>query len=220
MKKIIVFIILTVFSSLMLFTIAEDGDTQNNIVRNIEISDYYGVTSLLVNLHLELGRWVVSEDGIFYTVDLLNQMKYYSDLDIIEYLRYAFDLQKSLDTVIFEISDILDDAMSVMVSLEGNLNLLEQKRLDCDASKEISDKNFGLALKDLDSKNMESNFKKSLEYEKCAGDARIYYNVQEKIWKQIEFYYEFLDQKYTYFHGNREEIINNYPEILYNLSRE
>jgi hypothetical protein len=44
------------------------------------------MTSLLVNLHLELGRGVADEDGIFYVVEMLSKMKYYSALDIIDYL--------------------------------------------------------------------------------------------------------------------------------------
>lgn len=219
MKKIISIIVLTFFSTLMLFTFAQD-QTSSNVVKNIEISDYYWVNSLLVNLHLEIGRWEASEDWIFYTVGLLSKMKYYSDLDIIEYLWYTFDVEKSLDNVLYEIDDVLNEADSALVALEKNLVSLEQERLSCDESKDVADKNFSLALKDLDSKNMELALDKSLEYEKCAGDARIYYNVQDKIFEQIEFYYEFLDNKYAYFLGNRWDIITNYPEIYYDLQKE
>jgi hypothetical protein len=160
---------------------------------------------------------VANEDGIFYTVELLNQMNYYADMDVIEYLGHVFDVQKSLDNIIYEISDVLDTVVAVVTSLDNNLISLEQKRVDCDESKELSDKNFALALKDFDSKSMEINLNKSLEYEICAGDARIYYNAQSKILEQIEFYYEILEQKYTYFSSNRLDIIENYPEILYSL---
>ncbi|HKL44082.1 MAG TPA: hypothetical protein VJ892_02260 [Candidatus Absconditabacterales bacterium] len=201
------------------FSFAENEDS-SNLVKKIEISDYYGVNSLLVNLHLEIGRGEASEDGIFYMVELLNKIKYYSDLDIIDYLGYTFDIKKSLNNLLYEIGDVLDEADIVISSIKNNLVSLEQDRLSCDELKDVSDKNFSLALKDLDSKNMELNLNKSLEYERCSGDSRIYYNVQNKILEDIEFYYEFLKNKYTYFLRNKLDIIKNYPEIYYDLKQK
>ncbi|OQY40709.1 MAG: hypothetical protein B6229_01075 [Spirochaetaceae bacterium 4572_7] len=66
---------------------------------------------------------------------------------------------------------------------------------------------------------MELNLDKSLEFANCALDARIYFNAQDKILDQLDFYYEVLEKKYSYFHGNRADIISHYPEILYNLSK-
>ncbi len=213
--------VLLIFSLFLIlnFSFAEN-ESSSDIIKKIEISDYYWINSLLTNLHLEIWRWESSEDGIFYMVELLNKTKYYSDLDIIKYLWYTFDVEKSLNNILYEIWDVLDEAMVVMTSIENNLVSLEQKRLSCDESKDISDKNFSLALKDLDSKNMELNLNKSLEYERCAGDSRIYYNAQYKILEDIEFYYEFLQNKYTYFLGNKLDIVNNYPEIYYDLKQE
>jgi len=114
----------------------------------------------------------------------------------------------------------LDEADIVISSIKNNLVSLEQDRLSCDELKDVSDKNFSLALKDLDSKNMELNLNKSLEYERCSGDSRIYYNVQNKILEDIEFYYEFLKNKYTYFLRNKLDIIKNYPEIYYDLKQK
>ena len=124
-------------------------------------------------------------------------------LDIIEYLSYSFDIEKSLSSILFEISDVLDRSSSVRTELKNQLENLEQNKLDCDGSKEASDKNFTLALKDLDSKNMEINLKKSMAYEECSTNARINYNVQTKIIKLLDFYYEVLEKKYSYFRGNR-----------------
>jgi hypothetical protein len=128
-------------------------------------------------------------------------------------------VEKTLDSALFDISEILDKSLSAKVELEKNLILLEQERLACDENKEVTDKNFSLALKDLDSNGMELNLNKSLDSAKCALDARIYYNAQDKILESLEFYYEVLEKKYSYFYGNRADIIAHYPEILYNLSR-
>jgi hypothetical protein len=65
--------------------------------------------------------------------------------------------------------------------INNNLMLLKAKKTDCDSLKEISDKNFVLALKDLDIQNMEINLNKSLDYANCSSYNRINYNAQDKI---------------------------------------
>jgi hypothetical protein len=45
-----------------LVTDFKQEDMEIDIVKKIEISDYYGITSLLVNLHLELGRGIADEE--------------------------------------------------------------------------------------------------------------------------------------------------------------
>lgn len=220
MKKIIISTLLVIFSAVMIFVVAEDTDSvisNKDVVKEIELSDYYGMTSLIVNLHLELGRGSSDEEWIFYVMDLLDQMKYYADLDVIDYLWYTLDIGQALDSMIFDMSKLLDRSMSAKVNLKNNLAILEQKKEDCDVSKGLSDKNFALALKDFDSKSMEFNLDKSLEYEKCAWDARIYYNVQDKMLDKLNFYYEILENKYTYYTRNKAEIILYYPEISYKL---
>ena len=217
-KKIIVSVILFIFSASMLFAFADEYDNVD-VIKKIEVSDYYGVSFLLLNLHLEIWRGVSDEKWIFFVVDLLNQMKYYADFDVITYLGYTFDVKYSLDSVIFDLSEVLDRWLSVKTELEKNMVWLMQEKLDCDAAKEISDKSFALALKDFDSKNMELYLQQSLDHENCAWEARIYYNVQDKMLSKIDFYYEVLKNKYTYFRSNRDDIIFNYPKILYNLSR-
>jgi len=196
------------------------ADTSStNTVKQIELSDYYGISTLLMNLHLDIASESSDEDEVFYVVDLLKQMSHYSDLDIIEYLSYSFDIEKSLSSILIEISDILDRSSSVRIELKNKLENLEQEKMDCDDSKEVSDKNFTLALKDLDSKNMEINLEKSLFYEECSTSARINYKVQTKIMKLLDFYYEILEKKYSYFYGNRWDIISHYKEILYDRSQ-
>jgi hypothetical protein len=129
-------------------------------------------------------------------------------------------LQYSLDKILLDLSDILDDALFVKTELENKMLNLKQEKLMCDENKEISDKNFNLALKDADSKNMKVYLDKSLEYENCAGESRIYYNVQDRVLQQVDFYYEVLKNKHLYFSNNRDDIIFNYSQILYNLSKK
>jgi len=188
-----------------------------NLTQEMEFTEYYGYISLLVNVHTEIGIWEADDKSIFFSIWLLNEMKTYSDLDIIEYLWYVFDLQESLDSLLFNIDDIINQASIVMTEIENILFSLEQKKIECEWLKEISDKNFYLALKDLDSKNMEINLNKSIENQECVSDSRIYYNVYIKILENLDFYFEILKNKYNYIYSNKFNIIENYPNIFYNL---
>ena len=232
LKKIVIYSFVTsVFVStiFLLFVNADEYDVSANdfsqtkndvdIVKKIEISSYYGVSSLLINLHLEIGK-MSDDEQVFYGVELLNELKYYADLDVITSLAYTFDLQYSLDKILLDLSNMLDDTVLAKRELENNMLKLKQDKFMCDENKEISDKNFTLALKDFDSKNMKIYLDESLDYDSCAGESRIYYNVQNKILQQVDFYYEILKTKYSYFSSNRDDIIFNYPKILYNLSKK
>lgn len=223
-KKIIIFISLIIIFTVTLFVNADTDTIQKDeynvdVVNKIELTDYYGISSLLINLHLDLGK-VSGEKSIFDVVDLLSKMKYFSDLNIITFLSYTFDVQYSLDSLLFELSEILDKSENIRIEIEDNMINLNQNKENCDELKKLVDKNFSLALEDLDSKNMEINFNKSLDHEKCIWESRIYYNAQDKLLRKVDFYYEILKSKYTYFNNNRDDIIFNYPQILYNLSKK
>jgi hypothetical protein len=216
MKKLVILFLIVIFLGSGLFTSAQDSIDYN---KKLEVSEYYGYLSLLINVHTEIWRWEASDKTIFFSVWLLNEMKYYSDLDVIKYLWSSFDIEKSLNWLLYDINDVANQWSVAISQLKKSLLFLKDKKTNCDSLKEISDKDFSLALKDLDSKSMEISLNKSIENQKCSSDARIYYNVQDKILKEIEFYYEILDYKYNYFYGNRFDIIKNYPNIVYNLNK-
>ena len=213
MKKLSTFIILVLLSMFWLFTLSDNI----NMTEDIEVVEYYWYLSLLINVQTEIGMWEVDDKSIFFVIWLLNEMKISADLDIIEYLWHTFDIWKSLDSLLFNIEDILNQASIAIVEIKNSLFSLEQIKIECDWLKKITDKDFSLALKDLDSKNMEINLNKSIQHQKCSSDSRIYYNANMKILEDLNFYFEILKNKYNYFYSNKFDIIENYPKILYKL---
>lgn len=216
MKKLF---ILTIVLSSMIFGSFSFANIDIDQAKQIEVTEYYGYLSLIIDTHLEIGRWELDDKSIFLVVWLLSEMKKYADMDIIEYLWYAFDIRKSFDNLLYEMWDVLDRASISVSYIKKILLSLKNKKTECDSMKELVDKNFSLALRDVDGKNMELNLNKSLEYDKCSSDSRIYYNVQNKILEELDFYYKILEHKYNYFYGNRFSIVENYPNILYNLKK-
>ncbi len=220
MKKFSILIIVIVFCVFSSFSFTQEilsNVTQD--VEKIEINDYYWYLSLLVDLHSEIGRWEVSDKQMFFAVGLINDLKYYSNLDIIEYLWHSFDVQRTLDFLLWNIFEVLTQSEFTMHYINNNLMLLKAKKTDCDSLKDISDKNFVLALKDLDIQNMEINLNKSLDYANCSSYNRINYNAQDKILWELDFYRTVLKHKYDYFYRQKSAIIENYPQILYQLKK-
>ncbi len=221
MKKFSILIIVIVFCVFSSFSFTQEilsNVTQD--VEKIEINDYYWYLSLLVDLHSEIGRWEVSDKQMFFAVGLINDLKYYSNLDIIEYLWHSFDVQRTLDFLLWNIFEVLTQSEFTMHYINNNLMLLKAKKTDCDSLKDISDKNFVLALKDLDIQNMEINLNKSLDYANCSSYNRINYNAQDKILWELDFYRTVLKHKYDYFYRQKSAIIENYPQILYQLKKQ
>lgn len=187
------------------FVFAEQNivsDQQIDPVQQIVVTEYYGYLSLIIDAHLEIGRWEIDDKSMFFAVWVLNEIKHYADLDIIEYLWYSFDMTKTFDSLLYDIKNVLDRTDISIDYIKKSLLSFKDKKSSCDSLKEITDKNFSLALSDLDTINMQVNLRKSLENDKCASDSRIYYNAQSKILEELKFYYKILDHKYNYFYGN------------------
>ncbi len=185
-----------------------------------DISHYYGDSVLLINLHLDIGQDRINSDVLFQSIDLIDRMREYYDLDILDFLVKSLDIEESIDFILFELSDILNKALDQKAKLKTDLVELEQEKILCDELKKVSDENFTLSFHDLDVKSMQYNLDKSLQHEECAWVARIYFNVKTKILQQLELYYNVLEKKYTYFTLHRENIIEKYPSILYEMSKE
>ena len=97
-----------------------------------------------------------------------------------------------------------------MVYLDSKKSSFVQAKDSCDATKSVVDKNFALALKDVDWLNMEKYLSASIDSEKCSVESRIKYNAYDKIKSQVKYYYDILVKKYDYFFGNKYDIIQSF----------
>jgi len=122
----------------------------------------------LINLHLDIGQDRINSDVLFQSIDLIDRMREYYDLDILDFLVKSLDIEESIDFILFELSDILNKALDQKAKLKTDLVELEQEKILCDELKKVSDENFTLSFHDLDVKSMQYNLDKSLQHEECA----------------------------------------------------
>lgn len=179
----------------------------NNAIADMELLKYYGVVPLLLNVHIEIWMWEAWDETIASYSSLVQNMKYYADVDVVSYLKQSISPESSLDSYLKKIWTLLNTANSFLVYLDNSKENLVQNKENCDTAKAVSDKNFGLALKDFDSASMEKNLQVSLEKEKCSVESRIFYNAYVKMESQIIYYYNVLQNKYDYFYTNKYDIV-------------
>lgn len=187
----------------------------------IELWKYYWPITLLINTHLEIWNGIDDNANLtfeYYTT-LLSAMKQMTDFDVVAYLWKSIDIESSLMYVLDNYSKLLSKSQAVQNTLALQLERLVQTKEECNSSKDLSDKSFSLALKDYNPKEMERYLNLSLNYDRCSSESRIYYNVYKKILSQIEYFHGILEVRNTYFNENKYEILENYPNVLYKISR-
>ncbi len=202
MKKIFVLIV-----SFLLFVPMVMSDSLN--LSEVELIKYYGPVSLIIDMHVELWEWDQTQwEFLFYT-NLLTEMNQYADLDIVNYLKSSINLEEALNYTLNNLHALIVKWSSAVDLLDQKMNVLAQTKISCDESKVLSDKSYSLSLKDFKAKDMEQYLQQSLEYDKCASESRIRYNAYNKIIEQLQYYYEILQMKYSYFLENKYDIISN-----------
>ena len=179
----------------------------NSSVADMELLKYYGVVPLLLNIHKEIWMWESWDEVISSYSLLVQNMMYYADIDVVQYLKKSVYPEVSLNNFLDKTQSALNTADSFLMYISNNKELLVQQKENCDSSKVFSDKNFVLALKDYDSLNMEKNLHNSIEKEKCSVESRIMYNAYDKMGSQIMYYYNILQNKYDYFFSNKYDIV-------------
>lgn len=204
MKKIVLLILsfVLLFSSSCL-----SADFLN--LSEIELINYYWPVNLLIDVHIEIWKWDESGDKFWWYITLIKDMSQYADLDIVDYLRKSIDVEHSLQYILNSLFQLLSKCDLVVSDLDRNMKNLEQTKIDCDASKELSDKNYSLALQDLNAKKMETYLLSSIESESCSSEARINYNAYKKIKDRILYYRDILKMKYDYFLDHKYDVIRN-----------
>lgn len=176
-------------------------------VMDMEFFKYYGIVPLLLGVHKEIWMWYAESDVMNSYSSLLQNMKYYSDMDVLQYLKKSINPESSLNNFLSKTQSLLNSS-SAFILYAGNVkNEQVQNKTKCDTNKETVDKNFALALKDFDAAKMEKYLSSSIEDEKCSVEARIVYNAYDKMESQVKYYYNILQNKYDYFFGNKYDII-------------
>lgn len=208
MKKIFGWVLIS-FVLCNMLSIFVYAQTTNDSLADMELFKYYWIAPLMINVHKEIWMWHSEEEIIYSYSSLLQNIRNYTDIDVLLYLKKTIYPQSALDSFLSRSETLLNMANIFILHIDNAKKDFVQKKNNCDNIKEVSDKNFSLALKDFDSVNMEKYLKLSIENEKCSVDARINYNAYDKMQSQIKYYYDILQKKYDYFYTYKYDIINS-----------
>lgn len=202
MKKIWIFIL-----SLIVLCPFVNAEFLN--LSEIELVKYYGPINLIIDMHFEIWQGKKNDDQFSYYINLLRDVSQYSDFDIVSYLKTSIDIDSSLQYVLDHLFQLITKSNTAINALADNMSVFEQTKSECDEQKISSDKNYTLALKDLDAYDMEKYLSESIENDRCASEARINYNAYKKLQSQLVYYRDVLKMKYDYFLEHKYDIIQN-----------
>jgi len=207
MKKIIYYLLVIFVVFISCFSCVTYSQNIDDSVTDMELLKYYGVTPLFLSVHIEIWMWNADDQIMNSYSSLLQNMKYYADVDVIQYLKKSINPELSLNNFLSKTQNVLNNANAFISYLATVKQNQVQNKTKCDDLKEAVDKNFSLALKDFDAAKMEKYLFSSIENEKCSVEARITYNAYDKMESQVKYYYNILQNKYDYFFGNKYDII-------------
>ena len=211
MKKILNRVLISFLGAFCLFWFVSSQDIADSL-SEMELFRYYWVAPLILGVHKEIWIWRV-DDGIIYSYSsLVQNLKYYADIDVLANLKKTIYPESSLNSFLSKSEMLLHTASAFIIHIDNLKKDFVQKKNNCDSVKEVSDKNFSLALKDFDSVNMEKYLSTSLDNETCSVEARITYNAYDKMLTQIKYYYNILYKKYDYFFTYKYDIVNSINE--------
>ena len=84
-----------------------------------------------------------SEDEIMNSYStLLQNMKHYTDMDVLQYLKRTIYPQSALDSFLDKSETLLSAANVLVIHFDNNKNELVQQKNKCDDAKQTSDKGF------------------------------------------------------------------------------
>lgn len=209
-RNIIIVLALFALNSLVFSQVVNHDQ---NILDDINSLNHHGMIFYIAETH----RSIANNSELakeFHSVETIDDMKYYLDLDFFAYLMDSLNMEISLDQLLFDMSDLLEDVISQKEYLENNMFETQQKMNECIELKSYSDKMFWDSLNDLNIKDMNYYLDLSYKNEECIWQNRIKYNVNDKLMKQTDFYLNVFRKKYLNLYNNRDNIINYYPNIV------
>ena len=209
MKKIFHLIIVMFVAILCSQCFVLSANTDDSL-ENMELVKYYWILPLHLSIHTEIWMGESNDEIISSCAVLLKDMKFYADIDILNYLRKSVYPQNSLDKILNKMANLLNTSNIFMAYIDNQKSSFVQRKESCDNKKSITDKNFSLALKDFDWVNMEKYLLSSINSENCSVEARITYNAYDKMKSQVKYYYDILAKKYDYFYSNKYDIIQSF----------
>lgn len=206
MKKIICFFVILVISVPCFFWVTYSQSIDDSVT-DMEFFKYYGIVPLLLWVHREIWMWNAEDQVMNSYSSLLQNMKYYADVDVMKYLKKSINPETSLNNFLTKTWNLLNNANAFILYIDNEKKEFVQDKSRCDNVKETVDKSFTLALKDFDASKMERYLLSSIENEQCAVESRIMYNAYDKMASQVKYYYNILQNKYDYFFGNKYDIV-------------
>ena len=139
--KRIVYYILIVFVAIFSFSWITYSVNIDDSVTDMELLKYYGVVPLLLNIHMEIWMWESDNQVMNSYSSLLQNMKYYADVDVIQYLKKSINPESSLNNILNKIWNVLNTANAFLTYLD-NLKTEQVQNFECCIENMVNEERF------------------------------------------------------------------------------
>lgn len=182
---------------------------------SFDISDY-NYSTYLLDLHFSfLDDWSLWDTGFedvsFQdSMDLIQQMQYYANYDIVLDLEYGLGKKYHINNYLLLVSKLLFQADAELSYINNLLDIAQEDYDYCLENKKLSDSDFFQGFDDYNVSLMENAYNESLKNDICISNNKIKINAWKVIYKKLVFFYSILEKRYKNISLNKDKLIQDY----------
>ena len=191
----------------------------------------YKTTSLSSQIYnisiqqIQIGKKIpVEKNNSYWTensiISILNDLKYFSEIDIIMLIDISKNKNKVLEDYLTESKITIEKADFFIYDLQSQINDSRYRFEECSKEKMSSDKEYFTAIEDQNAERMSSSIKTSKKSDICMSTNRIDINSKQALLDKITYLRTALMEKNTFLEKNQNIIIENFQVIRDNLSEQ
>lgn len=177
-----------------------------------EYLEYSDMSLFVLWLHRNISVWFDSleNDSKLWYVNFIKKLKDYSSISVISVLEFSSMKEISLRKYMDDTSNLLKESDFIINDLQQKVNILKSDMQDCLDNKSLYDSQFFQALELYDQSYADQSIENSINYQKCASENRIRMNSNLIILDIINYYYNFIKNKYDYISSKQDIILRNF----------
>lgn len=144
------------------------------------------------------------------SINLIEQMQYYSNYNIAIDIDYGFSKQYHLDNYLLLVSKLLFQADIELSYIDSILSMAQEDYAICSENKKASDAYFFQWFDSYNTSLMEDSYNDSLLNGICMNNNKIKINAWEVIHKKLSFFYLILEKRYENLSFNKDKLVEDY----------
>lgn len=200
-------------------------NNQNNVAIEYKTTSLSNQIYNISIQHIQIWKWLninINDKSWLEnsTMSVLNELKYFSEIDIIMLIDLSRDKNKVLEDYLTESNITIEKSDFFIYDLQSQINDSRAKFEECSKEKISSDKEYFSAIEDQNVEIMNSSINISKKADICMSTNRIDINSKQVLLDKITYLRTILIDKNTFLEKNQNVIVDNFSIIRDNLAEQ